>query len=77
MVLNFLFHLLLLLLYVPSPLRRLDVITAISDLDVVDLKSSDVVRSQRFLKLSIQDIRFLPLVLFLDTFPFRIICKIL
>lgn len=77
----FLFHLLLLLhlllLREQSPLRRLDVITANSDLDVVDLKRSVVEQLYRFLKLSIQDIRFLPLFLFLDTFPFRIICKIL
>lgn len=54
-ILIFLFHLLLLLLLLllqePSPLRRLDVITAISDLDVVDLKSSDVERLYRILKI--------------------------
>lgn len=53
-----------LLLLVPSPLRMLDDLMAISDLELAHLKISGVEQLYQFLKLSIQDTPILPLVLF-------------
>lgn len=54
----------LLLLLVLFPLRRLDDLMAISDLELADLKISGVEKLYQFFKLSIQDTPILPLVFF-------------
>lgn len=67
---------LLLLLLVPSPLRRLDDLMEFSDLELADLKISGVEQLYQFLKLSVQGIPIFPLVLFNRHMSSYICCNV-